>query len=234
MAEAFASSGYTVRRQRFDVPGGTNDRIRVPAGTSQNVIAEPDGFDRSKPHLVVGGHLDAVPDTAGANDNASGPAVIAELARLASIERTRIPIVWVAFGAEERIRGPGLNAYSLGSRAYLKAMTAAERRALKGMINIDMVGAGRNVQIIGSDGPMVASLLAAARKLKIAREVHASIPQGFSDHVQFQNAGYSVGWLWAGNNPTLHRPSDTLAVIQRAELRRIGRVAWQMLRTYRA
>jgi hypothetical protein len=230
----FKALGYTVRRQTFAVPGGTCDGIAVKAGTSVNIVAEPPGFDPSKPHLVVGGHLDSVPDTPGANDDASGPAVILELARLARISPTRMPIVFVAFGAEERRRqSPTKSQYALGSRAYIAAMSTTRRKALKGMINIDMVGAGSRVQIIGPSGPMVGALYSSARKLSIPAETHATISQGFSDHIVFQSAGYPVGWLWAGDNPTLHTPRDTMAVIQAAEVLRIGRVAWATLRTLR-
>jgi len=234
MAARFTALGYTVKRQTFPVPAGTVNRIAVKAGTSQNVVATPPGFDPSKPHLVVGGHLDTVPNTPGANDDASGPAVILELARLARLWPTRMPIVFVCFGAEERRRqSPSRSEYALGSKAYIARMSKVQKRALKGMINIDMVGAGSNVQIIGSSGPVVASLYTNARKLRFRAETHASISQGFSDHISFQAAGYTAGWLWSGDNPTLHTPRDTMNVIQRAELQRIGAVAWETVRTLR-
>jgi len=230
----FRALGYTVRRQPFGVPAGKVNLIPVRAGTTFNVVAEPPGFDPTKPHLVVGGHLDSVPNTPGANDDASGPAVILELARLARLSSTRMPVVFVAFSAEERRRqSPTQSEYALGSKAYIAAMSRARARALKGMINIDMVGAGSDVQVIGSTGSLVATMYSTARHLGIPVETHATIAQGFSDHISFQAAGYAAGWLWAGDNPTLHTPRDTMAVIQPAELGRIGRVAWETIRTLR-
>jgi Zn-dependent M28 family amino/carboxypeptidase len=232
VAGRFAALGYTVRRQTFPVPAGTCDGVKVKAGTSQNVVAEPPGFDPTKPHLVVGGHLDSVPDTPGANDDASGPSVILELARLARLAPTRMPVVFVAFGAEERRRqSPTKSEYALGSQHYIDVMSSARRRALKGMINIDMVGAGSRVQVIGSSGPVVGALYSTARRLRIPVVTAATISQGFSDHITFQAAGFPVGWLWAGDNPTLHTPQDRMDVIQVTELARIGRVAWATLRT---
>jgi aminopeptidase YwaD len=234
VASRFAAMGYRVRRQTFAVPAGTCNGIPVKAGRSQNVVAEPPGFKRRFPHLVVGGHLDTVPNTPGANDDASGPAVVLELARLAMLQHPRMPVVFVAFGAEERRRqSPTHSEYSLGARAYIAAMKAAERHALRGMINIDMVGAGSLVHVVGKRGAVAAALFATARRLHIRAIPQATIPQGFSDHVVFEAAGYPVGWLWAGDNTTLHTPRDTLAVIQPAELRRIGLVAWWTLRTLR-
>ena len=55
--------------------------------------------------------------------------------------RTRLPVVWVAFGAEEP-RGPTDDDHHYGSRAYVAAMTPAERRALRGMVSLDRVGVG--------------------------------------------------------------------------------------------
>ena len=99
------------------------------------------------------------------------------------------------------------------------------------MINIDMVGAGPDVQIIGTTGSIVATMFTIARRLHVPAETHATISQGFSDHITFQAAGIPAAWLWAGENPTLHTPRDTMRVIQEAELARIGAVAWETLRT---
>jgi aminopeptidase YwaD len=228
----FTSLGYRVRTLSFPVPAGKVNLIPVKAGMSSDVIATPPGYDSRKPHLVVGGHLDTVPNTPGANDDASGPAVILELARLARIASTKMPVVFVAFGAEERRRqSPSRSEYALGSKAYLASLMPAERRSLKGMINIDMVGAGRDVQIIGTTGSIVAAMFTFARRLHIPVETHATISQGFSDHITFQSAGIPAAWLWAGDNPTLHTPRDTMRIIQPAEVARIGAVAWETLRT---
>ncbi|MGZ4213977.1 MAG: M28 family metallopeptidase [Actinomycetota bacterium] len=228
----FRALGYHVYRQPFSVPAGKVNLIPEPAGTTFNVVAEPPGFDPAKPHIVVGGHLDSVPNTPGANDDASGPAVILELARLARIVPTRMPVVFVAFSAEERRRqSPSQSEYALGSKAYIADMSRVRARALKGMINVDMVGAGPDVQVIGTSGSLVATVYTIARRLHVPAETHGTISQGFSDHISFQAAGYAAAWLWAGDNPTLHTPRDTMAVIQPAELERIGRVAWETIRT---
>jgi len=101
-----ALAGYDVSRQRFGVPAGDSWGVPVAAGTSLNLVATPPGFDPGSPHRVVGAHLDTVAVAPGAEDNASGVAVLLELARLASSVGTRLPAVLVAFGGEEP-RGPG-------------------------------------------------------------------------------------------------------------------------------
>ena len=66
VARRFAELGYDVSRQRVRVPAGDSWGTPVAAGRSANVIAEPPGFDREQPHLLVGAHLDTVAVAPGA------------------------------------------------------------------------------------------------------------------------------------------------------------------------
>ena len=113
-----SSRGYDVRRQTVEVPGGNSWGVAVTAGTSQNVIATPPGFDPRQPHLVVGAHLDTVPQAPGAEDNASGVGVVLAVAEALQERRTRLPVMLVAFGAEEP-RGDTDADHHYGSRAYV-------------------------------------------------------------------------------------------------------------------
>ena len=233
VAGVFAGFGYTVTRQRFPVPSGTSQGVPVGAGVTQNVIATPPGYDPSRPHLVVGGHLDTVVPSPGGNDNGSGAAMVLELARLASLTTTKLPIVWIEFGAEER-RRPGASGAIFGSRYYVAHMSAAERRSLHGMLAVDMVGNGPafvcNTSLTGDD--FLNALLATATRLhlKAQRRVVVGL---FSDHYAFEAAGFVVAWLWSGENPTLHTPQDTIRVAQLSSIDRIGRIAWETLRALR-
>ena len=68
-------AGYAARLEPFPLPGG---------GESANVVALPPrpGFDPARDrHLLIGAHYDTVPGSPGANDNASGVAVLLEIAR---------------------------------------------------------------------------------------------------------------------------------------------------------
>lgn len=230
VASRFEALGYRVRRQRFPVPAGRVDGVAVGAGESQNVVAEPRGFDPRAPHLLVGGHLDTVPDTAGANDNASGVAVVLELARLVARAPVRLPVVFVALGAEERRRrSPDESAYALGARAYIDDMGRRARDAMRGFLNVDMVGAGSIVHETGR-GRIDRIVNAVARRLDIP--IAPIVTDLFSDHVAFDDADLPHAWLWAGEHPTLHEPADTPAVIKRAQVRRVGRLAWETLRRF--
>lgn len=138
----FAELGYDVERRAVGVPAGESWGISVPAGESRNVVAVTPGADLSRPHLVVGAHLDTVPQAPGGVDNASGVSVVLELARLAMLSPPPQPVVFVAFGAEEP-RGPGDDLHHFGSQSYVAAMPQSQREALIGAIAIDSVGISR-------------------------------------------------------------------------------------------
>jgi Zn-dependent M28 family amino/carboxypeptidase len=234
VGSVFGNFGYRVTQQRVPVPAGTSQGVPVDGGYTRNVIAVPAGFDPTAPHLVVGAHLDTVSPSPGGNDNGSGVAVMLELARLASLRRTAMPVVWIAFGGEER-RRPGRSGATYGSRYYLAHLSAAEKKGIHGMIALDMVGNGPRAlicheRITGDE--IVDALLASARRLKLpaAERIVLGV---FSDHAPFERAGYTVGWLWSGEHATLHTPRDTFAIVQRSSLDRIGRIAWDTLATLR-
>ncbi len=143
----FRALDYEVRRQPVDVPGGNSWGVPVAPGTSFNVIASRRGFDPRRPHLVVGAHLDTVPQAPGAEDNASGVGVLLAVAEAMFARRARLPVVLVAFGAEEP-RGSTDADHHYGSRAYVASLGPAERRAVRGMLSLDRVGVGGVVPVV--------------------------------------------------------------------------------------
>jgi hypothetical protein len=223
--------GYAVRRQSLRVPAGVSWGVPVPAGRTVNVIAEPPGFRMTARHLLVGAQLDTVPQAPGANDNASGVAVMLELARLAMAGPPPVPVVFVAFAAEEP-RGPTDNDHHYGSRAYVAAMTPAARRGLIGMISVDRVGLGTYVPVCtGGRSPrtVAAVLLAQARRLGIPAR---ACRNRTSDHWSFERAGLTAvrvgGWH---PDPAYHTPRDRIGVIEPARLHSVGVLTWQTVRT---
>src|SRR5215207_2212634 len=119
VATRFERLGYTVTRQDVEAPAGNTWGVDVRAGNSPNVVADPPGFDPTRPHRVVGAHLDTVPVAPGAEDNASGVSVMLELARIHT--DGNLPVRFIAFGAEEP-RGPGDDLHHFGSRTYVKSL----------------------------------------------------------------------------------------------------------------
>ena len=166
----FARLGYDVTRQRLEVPAGNSWGVPVPAGRTTNVIATPDGYRPGDRYLILGAHLDTVPQAPGAEDNASGVSVLLELARVAARQETRLPVVFVAFGAEEP-RGEGDDWHHFGSQAYTARMSPEQRRTMVAMVSLDRVGVGSAVPVCGGgvmDRRVVSKLRRAARRANVA------------------------------------------------------------------
>ena len=219
--------GYRVSERAFHVPGGVSWGVPVAGGRSRNVVAAPRGFDPTRPHLVVGAHLDTVPQAPGAEDNASGVGVLLAGARAAADRETRLPVVWVAFGAEEP-RGETDDDHHYGSRAYVAAMAAAERRALRGMVSLDRVGVGATVPVgsAGERDPVQQQLLAAARRAGV--RAYGDPFSRSSDHWSFVRDGLPAARLGSTSYAAYHSPADLPGVVDRAQLERTGRLllAW--------
>jgi Zn-dependent M28 family amino/carboxypeptidase len=180
---------------------------------------------------VVGAHLDTVPQSPGAEDNASGVAVLLEVARVLGEARARLPVVLVAFGAEEP-RGPTDADHHYGSRAYVASLTPGERRAVRGMVSLDRVGVGSVVPVC-SAGDGDRGTAARARVLAAARA--AGVPalaceNRSSDHWSFARAG--MPGVRVGSTPYAgyHSPGDLPTVVDPRQLGRTGRVVLAWLR----
>ncbi|MBW9208570.1 Zn-dependent exopeptidase M28 [Mumia sp. zg.B21] len=220
--------GYTVTEESFAVPAGDSWGTPVSAGDSVNVIADPPGFDASQPHLVVGAHLDTIAVSPGAEDNATGVAVVRELARLASAYGTRLPVRLVAFGAEEP-RGPGDSLHHFGSRHRVAAMSGPERAAVRAMVSLDRVGVrGRTVPVCDggtSNGRVVRSLVAAAGGIPTS-----TCEDRASDHWSYEKADVPAARLGSIPYAGYHSADDRSGVVDDRQLRRVATIVWRWMR----
>lgn len=156
----------------------------------------------------------------GADDNASGIAVMLELARLlANQPAPERSIIFAAFTGEESGK--------LGSKRFVEQANAYPTEGIMGMINLDTVGrlGERELLILGS---------ASAREW-----VHIFRGAGFvtgvpvtsveealdaSDQTSFIDAEVPAVQLFAGAHGDYHRPSDTADKIDAAGLVKIAAV----------
>lgn len=230
LAARLQATGYQVRRQPVRVPAGVSWGVPVPAGQTWNVVASTPGLAPGAPYLLVGAHLDTVPQAPGAEDNASGISVLLEVARAFAPTggaRPRLPLVLVAFGAEEP-RGPGDANHHYGSRAYVASMPAQARTALRGMVSLDRVGVGPVVPVCTArlaDRRLQAELLAAASRAGVGVRRCANRS---SDHWSFARAGMSGVRLGSTPYAEYHSARDLPPVVNQAQLDRTGRLllAW--------
>jgi aminopeptidase N len=159
----------------------------------------------------------------GADDNASGVAVMLELARLMADVRPERSVIFAAFAGEEE----GL----LGARHYVgAAQTPGAQFPLSGHIadlNLDTVGrlADGKVTIFGTGSArelpfifMGASAVTGIPTQAVAQEINAS------DHTAFVEAGVPAVQLFASLASDYHRPSDTADKIDYAGLGKVAAI----------
>ncbi|MCP4197651.1 MAG: M20/M25/M40 family metallo-hydrolase [Proteobacteria bacterium] len=198
IVSALESFGYLPEVQVFtDSPPGRSGEV-----TSSNVIAVNEGL--SEEIVIIGAHYDSVEVGNGADDNASGVAVMLEAAKMLKDVDTPYTIYFVAFGAEE----VGL----IGSNYYVDQMTEEDKANAIAMVNLDSLIAGDNAYVYGDDaegGEIRDWLISWAEKedlpLQIQTGENPEYPAGtsgdWSDHVPFKQAGIpyvyfeSTNWL---------------------------------------
>jgi alkaline phosphatase isozyme conversion protein len=176
----FTKIGYPPQLQTFSF---TNEKSgQKLKGT--NIIALKKG--RSTRQIIVGAHYDSGDEGRGADDNASGIAVMLEAAEQVKDLQTPYSIVFIAFDAEEI----DLN----GSYEYVDQMSAGAITATVTMINLDSIAVGNDTNIYGSDTDLRTWTLkqAKTRQLNLHDETKfdPNDPDNdFSDHAAFHEAG---------------------------------------------
>jgi Zn-dependent M28 family amino/carboxypeptidase len=192
--------------------------------------------------IVVGAHLDSVPDGPGINDNGSGSAAVldAALRLAASTDQPTRRVRFAFWAAEEN----GL----LGSRHHVNALSDEERRQIKLYVNLDMVASTNFVRFVqgtqGEDGSLVATasrlLLDFFRTRGLAVDERArGGRRGFgTDDASFAQIGVPTVGLYTGAgeaksaemaarfggtagqpyDPCYHRACDTVDNIERSVL----------------
>ncbi|HEX9445093.1 MAG TPA: M28 family peptidase [Candidatus Binatia bacterium] len=199
----------------------------------RNIVARTGG-GRDSPLFVLGAHMDSVEGSPGADDNASGVAVLLEAARLLCGKRLGAEVAFCAFNLEE------LN--MIGSAHFARRLKS-EGAKVAGMVSLEMLGytdpkpgSQKYPPALSWFYPDRADFIgvvanrrsAALRKTFAAALGRAGLPvetlsvlgNGFlvpqtrlSDHAPFWDLGYPALLVTDTafmRNPHYHRPSDTL------------------------
>ncbi|MBI3636287.1 MAG: M20/M25/M40 family metallo-hydrolase [Candidatus Rokubacteria bacterium] len=203
---------------------------------SANVVGVLRGTDpaRAGEAVVIGAHYDHLGDVngvvhPGADDNASGTAVVLGLARaFASAGGTQRTLVFVFFGAEEI----GL----IGSRHYVTAPTVPLEQTIAmlnfAMLNFDMVGRLREGRLtvggVDSGGGLREAVEEAARAAGATLTPRGS-PFSPSDHTRFYTAGAPVLFFHTGGHRDYHRPGDTADKLDAAGMATVAAVGARVI-----
>lgn len=203
----------------------------------RNVIATLPGSDPAAGIIVVGAHYDSrsrdigdsVSLAPGANDNATGTAVVIELARIFAELSPRATLIFVTFSGEEEGR--------LGSKYFVDAFSS--HPDIRAMIALDIVGMGiapdgrtriYSAGPAGSPSRKLAQFLAArapagAPGFMVEVEDAPDRPGRYSDHISFSDAGYPAArFIEPAEDSANHSPDDTASRLSPAYLAQVTQI----------
>lgn len=191
--------------------------VDAPASRAYNVVAKPPGVGACE--TVIGGHYDSVPGVEGADDNASGTAGVIEMARVVAARDLAGAHCFVLFGAEEF----GL----YGSQSFVDGLADAELNGLRAMLNLDVIGTGSPLTLIGSDD-MIETGRIEAQELGVEAE-RGTVPAGAaSDHASFIRAGVPALFFYRDDR-LIHTEQDAIGRITPDSLEETLIVAYAVL-----
>ncbi len=202
-------------------------RVRVKQdereGTSQNVVAEIRGTEFPDEVIVLVAHYDGISKSMGGHDNASGSAIMTEVARCLADEPLKRTVRVVLCGGEEF----GL----YGSRNYV-AKHKGEMENFRLCVNCDIAGAilGSNSCFVSGPDSLRWYLDAMGKEFGMGYEV--STDAYSSDNVPFSNEGVPACAITRGGGYCceIHTARDEIDDIDGAHLAITGRYILEFLR----
>ncbi|MGB8951288.1 MAG: M28 family peptidase [Candidatus Aminicenantales bacterium] len=220
----------TGQPQSYDLKAKAYIRVRVTRDEkreTENVLAKITGTDKAlrNEYVLIGAHMDHLgidpmgDVNNGANDNASGTAVVMEIARMMKNNRIqpKRTVVFALWAGEEQ----GL----VGSRFYTENPPYPLERAVV-YINMDMVGHGSGrVNFSGIYyAPEIWELLQARLPKEIAENVRPGRGgPGGSDHTPFLFKGIPAFFVMTeGFHFKYHQPGDDMVLINPQALKNVG------------
>ena len=218
----------TVETHEFTVRGKTHHNLIL------NLPPLSKGGKGGSAPILIGAHYDAVPGTPGADDNATGVAVLLELARAFATQPVKYPVRLVAFDMEEY----GL----LGSTQYAEDLKQ-QGEPLRLMLSLEMLGycnstpgsqryptglerfypnRGNFIALVGNLAT-IGDLIQMRRNIRKSGMLCELLPvpnrglivptTRWSDHAPFWDRGYRAMMVTDTaflRNPHYHQPSDTI------------------------
>ncbi len=174
-----------------------------------SLIAERKGLVNPESVIMIMGHIDSVGEAfAGADDNASGTAVLLEMARVLKDYQNQKTIRFFITNGEE----VGL----VGSTHYARRLQdTQELKKIKLVINMDMVGYNSNGLVEIETNPEfdeLARWLADLASKFTSLKTKITLGAWGSDHLPFLNRGVPALLTiedWDTKNPCYHQECDT-------------------------
>jgi Zn-dependent M28 family amino/carboxypeptidase len=216
------SAGWTVDIQETEKMG---HRVH-------NIIAKR---NTDSPQIILGAHYDSRmiadndPDLTkrtepvpGANDGASGVAVLLELAR--TLPKDSVPVWLVFFDTEDNGRIDGWD-WILGSRAFAESLTLRPRA----VVVVDMIGdADLNIYLEKNSNVTIRTeIWSTAQKLGYSKQFISQEKYSMEDdHTPFLEAGIPAVDLIDFDYPYWHTTQDTPDKVSAESLQAVGVTLW--------
>ena len=173
--------------------------------------------------MAVVAHYDTAPGTVGATDNASGVAVLLELARLFKTIERDYSVDFIAFGAEE-FRGTGAKEYAKKHKKEFKNISLCW--------NMDCLGTvlGRNILQVRKARKMADIL---KREFPDVHVEHFDAPGGHDARVFSENKVPVVYFHTQWDQfPQIHSPNDNLTRINFNKLADMCEISFHILKDF--
>jgi Zn-dependent M28 family amino/carboxypeptidase len=217
--------------------GGKQEESPLAKGGKQENRGLEKQIKKRLPPIVIGAHYDTVPGSPGADDNATGVAVLLELARDIASAPLKYPVQLVAFDMEE---------YGCLGSSHHAAKYKQQQESIRLMISLEMLGycnhnpnsqsypaglkdfypnSGNFIALIGTL-PTVPDLINLSGKIRKSGQPCEWLPvpnRGLivpdtrrSDHVPFWDNGYPAIMVTDTanmRNPHYHRGSDRIETL---------------------
>jgi aminopeptidase YwaD len=230
--------GYVSRQLRR--PGVTVELhpFHALGDTYHNVVATL-AAHRQGPPLIVAAHFDTVAESPGADDNASGLAVLLEVARLIQTQALARPVRLIAFNLEEEnllgslayvsdLRRKGeeiFGAVVLECVGYARSEPDSQQRPAR--MPVDVPSVGDFLAVVGNEASqgLVAAVTSSGSRAVPPLKVLPLVVPGRgeqlpdtrrSDHAAFWDHDHPAVMLTDTanfRNPHYHRPTDTIETL---------------------
>ena len=167
----------------------------------------------SDSYIILGAHFDSVPNCPGANDNATGTALVYSVAKYISNLKTRNHNVLIVFFDEEE---KGL----LGSKAYAQKIKE-EGLNVHSVHTIDQLGwdddGDKGIELEMPTDELQATYVEVAKKLDLEFPIHYSKVTS-TDHRSFRNLGFNATgiteeYVNKDTTPHYHKATDTYETV---------------------
>jgi aminopeptidase YwaD len=165
-----------------------------------------------------------VPAGPGANDNASGTAVVIEIARAMAADGVLDDVCFALFGAEEI----GL----IGSAHYVRSLPAEQLGQIEAMLNFDMLGVGSQWPLDGSQSLLdIVSQEAEDLGIPVVPDRQMSSSVGGSDHASFIEQGVPAVIFNCFCDPNYHSADDRFEFVVEDRLAEAGAIGMATVAT---